>query len=765
MAQSLLTGLKSRSDEARLQAAKDLQYYVSTELREASAEQLTSFMDDFNHHIFEMVSSSDANEKKGGIMAIVGLLGISGGGNASKMTRFANYLRNLLPSNDTMVMEMASKAMGLLALTGGTFTADYVEFEVKRALEWLGGDRNEGRRHAAVLVLRELALNAPTFFFQQVQPFFDNIFNAVRDPKQAIREGAMEALKACLVILAQRETKEIRKPPLWYSQTYEEAKRGFEDTVNTKEKGVVLTKEDKAHGSLLIINELIRSAGPEGEHFKKDLEDIYSDQTQTSVSLNDLGITSPKSKFSQQTGILNQRTTLSSIVGSGLGEVSPMCHSKVCKEYMEVCGLVLRYKNIRSSCIQQTLLTLIPRLAAFQPQRFVKTYLHKDVIPYLIGALKRDRERSSAFKAVSLVAIAVKNNIEPHCKIILEQVKAFLPIKDLGHKRQKSVTVDPMVFACVAMMSRAVGPKISKDIKDLLEPMLSVGLSPALTACLHDLAHQVPQLKRSIQDGLLKMLSQILMHKSLRHPGAPKSSTPTLTQSASSHSLLDTIDSASTVLALRTLGTFDFDGLERNHAHLVRQCADTFLASEDKDTRMEAVRTCSRLLSPAIHNSEPFTPLLDLQCILGSVSREHRNPPCSVPTYPTMHCKYDPDIRYCVLIYLDERFDAHLAQAENLAALFVALSDEEFEIREIAIIIIGRLSRLNPAYIMPSLRKTLIQILTELQYSGVARNKEQSARMLGHLVSNAPMLIRPYMEPILKVGPFLILKWWKLAVN
>ena len=66
------------------------------------------------------------------------------------MSRFANYLRNLLPSNDQVVMQMASKAMGRLAHTGGTFTADYVEFEVKRALEWLGGDRNEGRRHAAV---------------------------------------------------------------------------------------------------------------------------------------------------------------------------------------------------------------------------------------------------------------------------------------------------------------------------------------------------------------------------------------------------------------------------------------------------------------------------------------------------------------------------------------------------------------------------------------------------------------------------------------
>lgn len=33
----------------------------------------------------------------------------------------------------------------------------------------------------------------------------------------------------------------------------------------------------------------------------------------------------------------------------------------------------------------------------------------------------------------------------------------------------------------------------------------------------------------------------------------------------------------------------------------------------------------------------------------------------------------------------------------------------------------------------------------------MGRNKEQSARMLDHLVVNAPRLIRPYMEPILKV--------------
>ena len=60
---------------------------------------------------------------------------------------------------------------------------------------------------------------------------------------------------------------------------------------------------------------------------------------------------------------------------------------------------------------------------------------------------------------------------------------------------------------------------------------------------------------------------------------------------------------------------------------------------------------------------------------------------------------------------------------------------------------------LLPAFIFPVLMLPLsfLQILTELEHSGVGRIKEQSARMLGHLVSNAPRLIRPYMEPILKV--------------
>ena len=82
-------------------------------------------------------------------------------------------------------------------------------------------------------------------------------------------------------------------------------------------------------------------------------------------------------------------------------------------------------------------------------------------------------------------------------------------------------------------------------------------------------------------------------------------------------------------------------------------------------------------------------------------------------------CVVVAEIRYTVLSSLHERFDKHLAQAENVRSLFIALNDESFDNRVAAVGLIGRLAKHNPAYVMPSLRKALIQLLTELEYSTV----------------------------------------------
>ncbi|MGH0147040.1 UNVERIFIED_CONTAM: hypothetical protein FKN15_060860, partial [Acipenser sinensis] len=722
-----------------------------------SQEEATQFYDELNHHIFELVSSSDVNEKKGGILAIVSLIGVEGG-NATRISRFANYLRNLLPSSDPVVMEMASKAMGRLSMAGDTFTAEYVEFEVKRALEWLGADRNEGRRHAAVLVLRELAVSAPTFFFQQVQPFFDNIFYAVWDPKQAIREGAVSALRASLILTTQRETKEMQKPQ-WYKQTFEEAEKGFDESL-AKEKG--MNRDERVHGALLILNELVRISSMEGERLRAEMEEITQQQLVHDKYCKEMmgfgtkprhitPFTSFQSVQPQQSnallGLLGYNTP-QGILTFGAAPAptkTTLVESRYCREMMEerfnqVCQWVLKYRTSKNPLIQMTILNLLPRLAAFQSHTFTDQYL-SDTMGHLLGSLKKEKERMAAFQALGLLVVAVKTEIQPFLTRVLEIIKAALPPKDFAHKRQKSMQVDATVFTCISMLSRAMGPCIQQDIKELLEPMLTVGLSPALTAVLYDLSRQIPLLKKDIQDGLLKMLSLVLMHKPLRHPGMPKGlahqlSSPSLTN------IPEASDVGSITLALRTLGSFEFEG--HSLTQFVRHCADHFLNSEHKEIRMEAARTCSRLLTPSIHLISGHGHVVSqtaVQVVADVLSK----------LLVVGITDPDPDIRYCVLASLDERFDAHLAQAENLQALFVALNDEVFEIRELAICTIGRLSSMNPAFVMPFLRKMLIQILTELEHSGVGRNKEQSARMLGHLVSNAPRLIRPYMEPILKI--------------
>lgn len=65
---NFVQGLKSRSQQNK--TAQDLLLFVKTELREYSEESLNQFLDDFNHSIFDMISSADNTEKKGGVLAI-----------------------------------------------------------------------------------------------------------------------------------------------------------------------------------------------------------------------------------------------------------------------------------------------------------------------------------------------------------------------------------------------------------------------------------------------------------------------------------------------------------------------------------------------------------------------------------------------------------------------------------------------------------------------------------------------------------------------
>ena len=70
-------------------------------------------------------------------------------------------------------------------------------------------------------------------------------------------------------------------------------------------------------------------------------------------------------------------------------------------------------------------------------------------------------------------------------------------------------------------------------------------------------------------------------------------------------------------------------------------------------------------------------------------------------------------------------------------------------IKRCRLCVCGHLALHNPAYVMPSLRKFLIQLLTELEYLTVMGNREDCTRLLTLLVSTTQRLLKPYTLPML----------------
>ncbi|KAI9303923.1 armadillo-type protein [Cunninghamella echinulata] len=644
----IFSELKSKHEERRIKASDELRDTAATASRELSDDNLIKFTNDVNKRIFELAHGSDINEKLGAIIAIDRLIDLEPEGNTS---RYNSYLSLMLPYNDPQVMIPAAKALGRLAISSSTFTADFVDTQVEHSLEWLQVDRS---RLAAVLMLRELAVNAPTLIYAYVPRILDLVWLALRDSRSLIRENAADCLSQCLEIVQQRETKQRDQ---WYDRIWEEVNRGLRNG-----------SAETVHGSLLVMRELLLHAGM----FMTNM-------------------------------------------------------------YRDVCEITLRFKDSRDVLIRKTVVAIIPTLASYDPTTFAELYLRKSM-SHLLNLLKKDRDKRDAFITIGKVAIQVKSNMGPYLDATLTSIKDALMIK--GRQRKE---IEQPVFICISMLATAVGQALTKYMHDLLDLMFSCGLSESLVSALSNIADRIKPLSPVIQDRLLNVISITLSGQPYKQPGAPNSRNiiQNVDRPLREGINNDTKDYTVIALALKTLGSFDFSSHVLNE--FVRDCIVNYLDDDIPEIRKSAAVTCCQLFV-----RDPICNQTSAHAIkvVGEVLEKLLTVGIADP---------DASIRETVLSSLDVRFDRHLAQADNVRSLFIALNDEVFTIREIAITIIGRLTTYNPAYVMPSLRKTLIQLLTELEYSVVSRHKEESARLVSLLVGAAQRLTKPYIEPILKV--------------
>lgn len=600
--------------------------------------------------------------KLGAIMAIEKIVQAdTGEETAVKITRYANYLRSVVLSNDVVVMRAACNAMGKLTLYSG-LAGDLVDFEVKKALEWLQSDRQETRRHAAVLSIQALAKYSPTLLYSYVGSILDNIWIGLRDPKVTVRSDSAVALSGCLEIIYQRDSG-LRQQ--WYTKILDGAHSGLK--IGTVES---------IHGSLLVLRELLRSAG----------------------------------MFMQP-------------------------------RYTDTCETVLRYKDYKEPLVRRTVISIIPDLAKYNPNEFTKRYL-VDSMAHLIGQLKRDRGRSLVFESIGLVARSVRSNMSFYLEPILENVREGLSSKGRARREQEGP-----IFQCLGMLASAVGQALAKHIsREILELIFSSGLSEALNDCLTKFVTYIPPLQLTIRDRLLNMLSYTLSGNPFRPPGNPNAfqqmnetaareyreamlSRDGLSNEMSDESLI--------TLALQMLGSFDFKAYSLSE--FVKTVTVTYLEHPDPGVRKAAVITsCSLYVNDPICHQVSAYALRSVSIVLEKLLMVAISDPSA-------------DIRCVVLRSLTPILDPHLSQAENVRLLFMVFNDEVFSVRYEAITVIGRLTQSNPAYVVPSLRKTLIQLLTEIEFSSNSRNREESAKLLAALVHNSKSLVKPYVKSVLKV--------------
>lgn len=639
-----------------------LRKHVEEEARDLSGEAFTRFMDQLYDRISALMMSNDVTDKLGALRAIDVLIDVKLGESASKVSRFSSNMRYLFEEkHDYEVLILGSKVLGHLARAGGAMTADEVEHQVKNALEWLKGERIEYRRFAAVLILKEMAENAPTVFNVHVPVFVDAVWVALRDPSVAVRERAVEALRACLCVIEKRET---RWRVQWYYRMFEATQDGLGKNAS----------HHSIHGSLLAVGELLRNTG----------EFMMS-------------------------------------------------------RYKEVADIVFKYREHKDRLVRKSITSLLPRIAHFLRDRFVTSYL-KICMEHILSVLRTPAERASGFIALGEMAGTLDGELIHYLPTITSL------IRDAISPRRGKPSMEAL--ACIGSFAKAMGPAMETHIRSsLLDIMFSAGLSDTLVQALDQIASSLPSLLPTIQERLLDCISVVLSKTPYRttRPGGSVVRSNTV---INPHQVLDVSGPALVQRALKTLANFNFKGHEL--LEFARDAVVPYLEDEDGATRRDAAICCCKLvensffsgsISPQFNTSRTGCPGGGRRRLLVEEIIEKL----------LLAAVTDPDVgvRKSVFLSLHANggFDEFLAQADSLRAIFVALNDEAFEVRELAISMAGRLSERNPAYVLPALRRHLVQLLTDLEQSADSKSREESAKLLGCLIRACERLVLPYIAP------------------
>ncbi|UJR25716.1 hypothetical protein I4U23_007067 [Adineta vaga] len=806
--EQFVEGLQSSNEDIRRRATDELYERIIAQYADAPTDVVASIVEQVQDFVRKKMSNpNDVNENRAALLVI--LCFVCAGQNL--YTELSNKLEPTLRgykqmSVDANLCELVVKLTCILVKGCGRMSIDQFSLDVPKALERISKDeKHETRRYSGITILKEIALAAPSRYYHLITPveqFFEQLFGTMTDPKQYIREAFAETMQGTLVVLIDREREEQKNnnsemttgqeltssntnnPINLESNTFLKAYyMAFREAMKclavdpTKSKNV--QKEDRIHGGLLLLNELLRVSDVKFENICQDLIQPYSAPKPKPISYKDVHRSRVALTF-ERTGPLSPMDLIDNPEQSQIQVQSSLMRSIMLENFLQICNQVFQYRQYPKSMIANVLIRILPRLASLN----YKLFSHQPYVDATMNFIferinsRELKERQLAFHALGLMILSDKTSRTSDTDLLITTTpftkdmskifeclkQTFIPIPSANtsmtsthsHRRNNSnqlsstsslpqqsssnnsllpyryLSPDSSVFACITMIGEA-GPEASKCLDTLLEYLLHCGLNHSLLFCLDKLCSMpliLTDTKRKIHQGLLENLRLILCN--------PLAYNTNLTNEQNDMVLI----------ALQTLRIFDFEA-QAIEPLFIDTLNSRFIEHENVRIRIESIITITHLLrklllpsAQTILSSNTTSSLIaanKLRIKIGLITQR-------ILTIGVTDL--DPDVRYNVFLTLQDDFKQFLAKSEALELLFFSVHDECHEIRELALSLIGRLSNINPAYVLPPLRHLLLQLLTELEIGCSLSGKEQASRLLGQLIANTPRIVRPYMQSI-----------------
>ena len=701
------------------------------------------------------------------------------------------------------LLELATQVLGHLTKAAGPLSTEMVEDLINNYIVELLSAKQDTKRLAAVWIIKELTLNVPTLLNIHLNKVIQDLQHIICDQKVNVRLGAVEALRECLSLIVRRPQAYRQQFEKIYSKAVSDLGVGPAPSTNSQSPYDARNNQSNPqhhkpsnaqpdiryiHGSLLTFGELLKG----GEYMKGKFKAICQ-YTLLNMLHPDRFIRNaviellPKlaeydATLFVQYGHLKQAVDyLTGILQSNghnakdlcylsLGLLSEAVGKKICPYLVEIVGL------------------LKEGLLGFNPQSSVKVSVFHSAlacVSNLVCAVGSDLKDPLKPLIEQMFAGGLSNDLVETLKNICKHIEALqqpiheqLALEIWSILSASSETEQPLFDLINDMNNKTYrfghdkGHKTDYGMANWRTSSTANGHTTTMGGDMEDEDDEEANDPMAISQRMRSMTTsrERMVNKQSIGTDSARNRAKSRVGSLVNKKGREEVDHRLIHLALCALADFELDDVFL--LPFIREIASIYLNFDAILVRKQASLTCSTLLSRLLlssqlkresHHNASSVSMADSP---RSKKRRQRKRANNIHIEWEYRMKSmvvgdvlerllsvaitDPhsDIRAELLSSFGEEFDHYLSKNDSLETLFIALNDEVFMVQRVVLTILGRLAKRNPGQVLPNLRQTLIQLLTQLQFSRDVQVKCNSAQLLGTFIDSVQSLVRPYVGAI-----------------